>query len=149
VDEMWKQVKPLYNELHTFVRRKLQKMYSDKMDKNSEMIPAHLLGNMWYVVLLKIVNLISIDLSCIFLRAQSWVNLYDKIKPFEKGSLINIDEKLKSTMSVLDIFKESDKFFMGLGLEPNDMSYNETRGAVINKPTDRIITCHASVRIFS
>jgi peptidyl-dipeptidase A len=68
VDEMWKQVKPLYNELHTFVRRKLQKMYSDKMDKNSEMIPAHLLGNMWYVVLLKIVNLISIDLSCIFFK---------------------------------------------------------------------------------
>ena len=47
VDKMWSQVEPLYNELHTYVRRKLQKMYSKDMDKNEDMIPAHLLGNMW------------------------------------------------------------------------------------------------------
>lgn len=126
VDAMWKEVEPLYNELHTYVKRKLQKIYGVKMDKDSDLIPAHLLGNMW---------------------AQSWVNLYERIKPFEDGSLIDITEKLKEKMSVLEMFKESDRFYQDLGLEPNQMSYNETTGAVINKPTDRVITCHASVRL--
>ena len=47
VDKMWSQVEPLYNELHTYVRRKLQKMYGNNMDKKEDLIPAHLLGNMW------------------------------------------------------------------------------------------------------
>jgi peptidyl-dipeptidase A len=51
VDEMWKQVEPLYTELHTYVRRKLQKKYPNEMDKDSDTIPAHLLGNMWYLLI--------------------------------------------------------------------------------------------------
>lgn len=43
VDKMWSQVEPLYLELHTYVKRKLEKIY-DQMDKDSEFIPAHLLG---------------------------------------------------------------------------------------------------------
>lgn len=121
---MWLQVEPLYNELHTYVKRKLQAIYDKEMDKNSDLIPAHILGNMW---------------------AQSWVNLYERIKPFKDGSLIDITQTLKEKMSVLQMFEESDRFYRDLGLEPNEMSYNETLGAVINKPTDRVITCHASV----
>lgn len=121
VDKMWSQVEPLYKELHTYVKRKLEKIYP-QMDKKSDLIPAHLLGNMW---------------------AQSWINLYDQTKPYEKGSLIDITDKLKKEWNVLKMFKESDRFYMDLGLEPNDMSYNETLGAVINKPT-QVITCHAS-----
>jgi peptidyl-dipeptidase A len=123
VDKMWSQVEPLYNELHTYVKRKLEKLYGDKMDKKSDLIPAHLLGNMW---------------------AQSWVNLYDRTKPYDDGSLIDVTDKLKENWSVIQMFEESDRFYKDLGLEPNDMSYNETLGAVVHKPTDRVITCHAS-----
>lgn len=123
VDKMWSQVKPLYDELHTYVRRKLLKIYDKQMDKNSDLIPAHVLGNMW---------------------AQSWVNLYERTKPFEKGSLIDITDKLKEKWTVLDMFRESDRFYKDLGLESNEMSYNEDLGAVVHKPADRVITCHAS-----
>lgn len=74
--------------------------------------------------------------------AQSWVNLYDRIKPFDDGSSIDIQEKLKA-YTVPKMFEESDTFFKNLGLEPNRMSY--TGNSVITKPTDRVITCHASV----
>lgn len=47
VDKMWSQVEPLYTELHTYVHRKLQKIYEKDMEKDSDFIPAHLLGNMW------------------------------------------------------------------------------------------------------
>lgn len=120
---MWLQVEPLYKELHTYVKRKLEKIYDKEMDKSSDLIPGHILGNMW---------------------AQSWVNLYDRVKPFSGGSLIDVTEKLKQSMTIVQMFEESDRFYKGLGLEPNDMSYNEALGAVIRKP-NQTITCHASV----
>lgn len=74
------------------------------------------------------------------------MNLYDRIKPFKDGSLIDVTEALKKKMTVLEMFKKSDEFYQDLGLEVNDMSYNEALGAVVHKPTNRTITCHASVR---
>jgi peptidyl-dipeptidase A len=47
VDNLWKEVEPLYNELHKYVRHKLLDLYGDKMNKSDELIPAHILGNMW------------------------------------------------------------------------------------------------------
>ncbi|KAG5670746.1 hypothetical protein PVAND_000987 [Polypedilum vanderplanki] len=124
VDKMWDKVEPLYNELHTYVRRKLKKIYGDKMDDKDEMIPAHLLGNMW---------------------AQSWINLYERIKPYSGGSSIDITENLKNqNVTVLKMFEMSNDFFMGLGLPNNSMSYDESLGAVIKKPDNKVITCHAS-----
>ena len=47
VDEIWEEVKPLYDELHKYVRYQMRDLYGEKIDKKSEFIPAHLLGNMW------------------------------------------------------------------------------------------------------
>lgn len=47
VDKLWDEVQPLFNELHKYVRYQLRDLYGDKIDKKSEFIPAHLLGNMW------------------------------------------------------------------------------------------------------
>lgn len=46
VDKMWDEVKPLYDELQTYVRKKLLKIYDKQMDKDSDLIPAHLLGKL-------------------------------------------------------------------------------------------------------
>ena len=79
IDKMWSEVEPLYNELHTYVKNKLNGIYGDKMDPKSNLIPAHLLGNMW---------------------AQSWINLYDRTKPFKDGSSIDITETLKVMVKI-------------------------------------------------
>lgn len=47
VDALWKEVEPLYNELHTYVLNELKLMYGSKIDKDAKLIPAHLLSNMW------------------------------------------------------------------------------------------------------
>lgn len=47
VDKIWDEVQPLFNELHKYVRYQLNDLYGKDMDKKSEFIPAHLLGNMW------------------------------------------------------------------------------------------------------
>src|SRR5262249_59664757 len=46
-DKLWGQVKPLYDQLHCYARRKLNKMYGDKVVPKTGPIPGHLLGNMW------------------------------------------------------------------------------------------------------
>jgi peptidyl-dipeptidase A len=55
VEGLWQEVKPLYVELHAYVRARLAEFYGEKVVDKSAPIPAHLLGNMW---------------------AQSWGNLY-------------------------------------------------------------------------
>lgn len=40
------------------------------------------------------------------------------------------------------MYKESDRFYKDLGLEPNEMSY--TGQSLIEKPNDRVVVCHAS-----
>lgn len=74
VEKIWQMVKPLYDALHEYTRNKLINIYGDKMDRDDPLIPAHLLGNMW---------------------SQSWANLYDRIKPFNTTSDIDVTKALK------------------------------------------------------
>lgn len=91
------------------------------VDPQSKFIPAHLLGNMW---------------------AQSWGNLYERIKPFD-GSDLDITSALKrNNYTALKIFQKADSFYQSLGLPSNEMSY--TGDSIIEKPKDRLIVCHAS-----
>ncbi|XP_055326230.1 angiotensin-converting enzyme-like, partial [Sitodiplosis mosellana] len=122
VDALWLKVKPLYDELHNYMRHKLVAIYGDKIDLNDENIPAHLLGNMW---------------------AQSWQNLYEETKPFKGGVIIDVTEKMKELKyDAFKMFETSNDFYMSMGLPSNKMSY--TGKSVITKPNNRTIQCHAS-----
>lgn len=125
MDDLWSQVEPLYNELHKYVANKLKQRFGDKLDVSDGLLPAHILGNMW---------------------AQSWANIGDLVKPFPNVTKVDVNKALKEQgYTVLDLFKTSDNFYQSMGLEPMGMCYNETSGALINKPTDgREVLCHAS-----
>lgn len=121
--ELWEVVKPLYDELHTYVLHELFTLYGpDKIDINDPLIPAHLLGNMW---------------------AQSWVNLYERIKPFPEASDIDVTSQMvEQNYEPITMFQTADKFYTDLGLASNEMSYSGQ--SIIVQPTDRLIVCHAS-----
>lgn len=74
MEALWNKVEPLYDALHKYVKRKLKTQYGDKIDNEDELIPAHVLGNMW---------------------AQSWVNIYDITKPFANGTELDVTEALQ------------------------------------------------------
>jgi peptidyl-dipeptidase A len=44
MENLWKEVEPLYLELHTYVKNKLKKVYGDKIG-DDDLIPAHILGS--------------------------------------------------------------------------------------------------------
>lgn len=82
--------------------------------------------------------------------AQTWENLYARIKPFKNASNLDVTEALKKhNYTALKIFKESDRFYQSLGLESNQMSY--TGKSIIEKPdpNERLIVCHASAWVKS
>lgn len=124
LDRLWEQVKPLYNQLHKYVANKLKERYGDKIDISDGMIPAHVTGNMW---------------------AQHWGYLSSLVRPYPNASSLDVDKALKDqNYTVLKIFETANEFYLSLGLEDCSISYNVSAGAVIEKPPDRDILCHAS-----
>lgn len=77
--------------------------------------------------------------------AQDWQSLNDLVKPYPDASDTDISEELaKQNYTILKMFETSDEFYQSMGLLPNTISYDTRYGAVIEKPKDRDITCHAS-----
>ena len=125
VEGFWNKLKPLYEELHAYVRYRLSQKYS-KMKKTGP-IPAHLLGNMW---------------------AQSWVNIYDLVEPYKgKPSLDVTANMVKQNYTALKMVQLAESFFTSIGLEPLPKSFYNL--SLITKPDDRDVICHASAWDFS
>ncbi|XP_017782037.1 PREDICTED: angiotensin-converting enzyme-like [Nicrophorus vespilloides] len=127
MDKLWKEVEPLYNKLHGYVRQKLVKKYGKEVMGDDDLIPAHLLGNMW---------------------GQSWINLADLTRPYPSASKIDVTKALQEQKYTVEkMFEKSNEFYMSLGLPTNEMSYG--KDAMIEKPKDKEVLCHASAWDFS
>jgi peptidyl-dipeptidase A len=72
-DRLWQQVKPLYDDLHCYVRARLQKHYGKDKVPDGKPIPAHLLGNMW---------------------AQEWTNVYPLVEPYKNAANLDVESEL-------------------------------------------------------
>ncbi|XP_072174092.1 angiotensin-converting enzyme-like [Diadema setosum] len=127
VDALWRDIKPMYLQLHAYVRRKLSQQYGvDKVDP-TEPIPAHLLGNMW---------------------AQQWNNIYDIVEPYPGKGTIDVTATMKQQKwTVQTMFQVANRFFTSLGLDPMPDTF-WTR-SMLEKPTDREVVCHGSAHDFA
>ncbi len=121
-DRLWNQVKPFYDSLHCYVRRKLQERYGVEVVPSGKPIPAHLLGNMW---------------------AQSWSNVYDVVKPPGNDASIDVTALLKKkNVDPLGMVKYGEGFFTSLGFPPLPDTF--WKRSLFTKPADREVVCHAS-----
>lgn len=122
IERLWQEVKPLYDELHCYVRAKLRAKYGKDKIADKAPIPAHLLGNMW---------------------AQEWGNVYDLVEPYKGQPALDVSKKLvaKKT-SPTDMVKLGERFFTSLGFDPLPKSFWER--SLFAKPKDREVVCHAS-----
>jgi peptidyl-dipeptidase A len=122
-DKLWLEVKPLYDELHTYVRTQLNKKYGDAVQPKTGPIRADLLGNMW---------------------AQEWGDIYDLVAPAGAGDIgYDIGDLLKAQgYDEMKMVKTGEGFFSSLGFAPLPDSFY-TRSQFL-KPKDREVVCHAS-----
>ncbi len=121
-DRLWNQVKPLYDELHCYVRAELNAQYGDEIVPLDQPIRADLLGNMW---------------------AQSWGNVYDLVKPEGEAPKVDITALMAAAdYDEIKMVKVSEKFFTSLGFAPLPDTFWER--SLFVKPEDREVVCHAS-----
>ena len=127
VEALCNDLKPLYQELHAYVRYKLAMKYPGKVGK-SDPIPAHILGNMW---------------------AQSWINIYDIIEPYKGQPSLDVTENMvKLNYTAEKMVRLAESFFTSIGLKKLPASFYTK--SLIEKPKDgRGVICHASAWDFA
>ncbi|XP_067100399.1 angiotensin-converting enzyme [Osmerus mordax] len=122
LEEIYKTIQPLYNNLHAFVRRKLYNHYGPKYINLKGPIPAHLLGNMW---------------------SQTWNNIYDMMIPFPGKPNVDVTkEMLEQGYNSTHMFRVAEEFFTSLGLIKMPDKFWEK--SMLEKPEGREVVCHAS-----
>ncbi len=116
MDRLWTQVKPLYDQLHCYVRAKLNEHYGSKVQPANGPIRADLLGNMW---------------------AQEWGNIYPLVAPpglgdigYDLSALLNAKH-----YDPIRMVKTGEGFYTSLGLPTLPDSFWERSQFV--KPRDR------------
>uniref|UniRef100_H2Z6D6 Angiotensin-converting enzyme n=1 Tax=Ciona savignyi TaxID=51511 RepID=H2Z6D6_CIOSA len=121
VEKMWAQLRPLYLQLHSYVRYKLKQEYGDHVNLTGP-IPAHLLGEIW---------------------AMSWLNIYNLTKPYPNVNAFQVDEGLKEmNYTTHDMFVLADNFYQSMGLPA--MPDNFWKYSMFTRPKNRSVVCYAS-----
>ncbi|XP_042264192.1 angiotensin-converting enzyme 2 [Thunnus maccoyii] len=120
VRSIYKQILPLYKELHAYVRARLMEVYSGHIDSEGP-LPAHLLGDMW---------------------GRFWNNLYPLSIPYPDKPDIDVSKAMvEKGWKEIQLFKEAEKFFMSVGLYK--MFDNFWNDSMFVKPEDgRKVVCH-------
>ena len=122
LDRLWGQVKPLYDDLHCYVRSELSEEYGEDKVGLDKPIPAHLLGNMW---------------------AQSWGNIYDLVAPEDADPGYDVTKQLAAHgYDEIKMVKGAETFFTSLGFEALPETFWQR--SLFTKPEDRDVICHAS-----
>lgn len=122
MERLWQQVKPLYDSLYTYTRRKLSEKYGKEVVSEDKPIPAHLLGNMW---------------------AQTWGNVYPLLAPATSDRGYDLTAILKArNTDAKQMVRYGEGFFTSLGFEPLPPGFWER--SMFTKPADREVVCHAS-----
>jgi peptidyl-dipeptidase A len=122
MDALWAQVAPLYNNLHCYVRGRLNERYGETVQPDSGLIRADLTGNMW---------------------AQAWGNIYDVVAPEAARSSYDLNAILqRENFDAVKMVKTGENFYTSLGLPPLPETFWQR--SMLTRPRDREVVCHAS-----
>ncbi|KAF6203797.1 hypothetical protein GE061_002132 [Apolygus lucorum] len=122
VEEAWEEVRPLYEQLHAYVRRKLRDLYGPEKISREAPLPAHILGNMW---------------------AQSWGNILDVTIPYPGKTFSDVTpQMLQQGYTPLTMFRLAEEFFLSLNLSgmPSDFWAH----SLLEEPPERSVICQPS-----
>ena len=122
IDRLWDQLKPLYLQLHAYVRARLVEKYGSSVVSPTGMIPAQLLGNLW---------------------AQEWGNVYDLVAPPAVPPSVDVTALLLAHgVDARGMIRYGERFYTSLGFDSLPATFWER--SMITKPRDRDVVCHAS-----
>ena len=122
VDRLWTQLRPLYLQLHAYVRARLVEKYGAGAVPPGGMIPIHLLGNLW---------------------GQNWGNICDLVAPSGVPPSVDVTALLRAHhVDERAMVRYGEGFYTSLGFDSLPATFWER--SQITKPRDRDVVCHAS-----
>jgi peptidyl-dipeptidase A len=122
LDRLWDEIRPLYEALHAYVRRRLTEQYDPDVVPPDGPLPAHLLGNMW---------------------AQEWQQIYPIVAPELSGPEFDLTAQLQAAgYDAVRMMRTGEAFFSSLGFEPLPDTFWQR--SMLTRPADRDVVCHAS-----
>ncbi|NXJ94150.1 ACE2 enzyme, partial [Corythaixoides concolor] len=121
VEKTFEQIKPLYQQLHAYVRYRLEQVYGSELISSTGCLPAHLLGDMW---------------------GRFWTNLYALTVPYPAKPNIDVTSAMvQKNWDAMRIFKTAEAFFTSVGLY--EMTEGFWNNSMLTEPTDnRKVVCH-------
>ena len=122
VERLWGQLAPFYEQLHCYVRGRLNSRYGDSVVPLDQPMRADILGNMW---------------------AQDWATLMPVVRP--PGGRATYDTTQLLTRAGYDaerMTRTAEGFYTSLGLAPLPDTFWER--SLLTRPRDRDVVCHAS-----
>ncbi|KAF7271170.1 hypothetical protein GWI33_015938 [Rhynchophorus ferrugineus] len=122
LESAWNDIKPLYDQLHAYVRRRLREYYGPEKINKQAPIPSHILGNMW---------------------GQSWTNIFDLSQPYPGQHFLDVTpEMVKQGYTPNEIFHLAEEFFVSLNFTALPLDF--WQGSVLEEPSDRVVLCQPS-----
>ncbi|CAH1131593.1 unnamed protein product [Ceutorhynchus assimilis] len=122
LEDAWNEVKPLYELLHAYARRRLREYYGPERINRQAPLPSHILGNMW---------------------GQSWSNIFDITQPYPGQHFLDVTpEMLKQGYTPIDMFRLAEDFFVSLNLTAMPLDF--WQGSIFEEPGDRVVLCTPS-----
>ncbi|XP_039290345.1 angiotensin-converting enzyme isoform X1 [Nilaparvata lugens] len=96
LEEVWEEIRPLYEQLHSYVRRKLRDLYGPEKLSREAPLPAHILGNMW---------------------AQSWTNILDVTIPYPGKNYPDVTpQMLQQGYTPATLFRLAEDFYLSMNM---------------------------------
>ncbi|KAI4493970.1 hypothetical protein M0802_009346 [Mischocyttarus mexicanus] len=122
IENVWESIRPLYEELHAYVRKKLRDLYGPEKISGHAPLPSHILGNIW---------------------GQSWTNIQDITIPYPGKNYLDVTQEMQAQgYTPIDMFRIGEEFYLSLNLSAMPPEF--WAGSVIVDPGDRSLICQAS-----
>ena len=122
VERLWGQMQPFYEQLHCYVRGRLNQAYGDAVVPLDQPIRADLLGNMW---------------------AQDWSTLMPQVRPPGGRATYDTTQLLtRARYTPVSMTETAERFYTSLGFAELPDSFWER--SLLTRPRDRDVVCHAS-----
>jgi peptidyl-dipeptidase A len=122
VGRLWGQMQPFYEQLHCYVRGRLNQHYGDEIVPLDQPIRADLLGNMW---------------------AQDWSTLMPLVRPAGGRPTYDTTQLLvRARTTPVSMTETAERFYTSLGLAELPDTFWER--SLLTRPRDRDVVCHAS-----